>query len=465
MPYQTLERKEGCQTLSWERVLRYTHRVKRLGYPLCDYEPVVPQELLQDLIVWNNSRAPPHFLFPNILTIDARFGHFMHYRPDIASFIRSSTWPLLLGPKVKDVKLFLPEDGNGNHDSKPITQAHLKALSSSCHNISDLYLNVRGRDDGDSAADDFFRDYQGRSLTHLAWAGPMSKSLVRTLSSYAGLCSLRCLSFSPRSEEDRSLPRLPFNEGFRDLRCLSISTAWETSVASLFDIHAALGTHLETLSLTTLLTNPPEIFQCIGGGFPQLTSLQITHQSVDHWEGSDGPYATIKAIRSLFALQKLTVFTLNLNGAGLTMVDEDLIEMTKAWPQLQKLHLAHSSQSTGFTHSGIMAAVQNCPNLESLGITWDTTSLPTVAPTGLTRGVRAQKLTKFNVYIWSPIDPDVGPVAAAAFLTELAPNLELVDVTGPVPVPEEFYDESPWREVQNMLGVLRSVRAQGRHGI
>jgi len=112
------------------------------------------------------------------------------------------------------------------------------------------------------------------------------------------------------------------------------------------------------------------------------------------------------------------------------LTDGDLVEMAKAWPCLEQLHLVKESGwqlPTGLTLQGIVSLIQYCPRLESFSLVFDASvnHMLSCVPRRPDGTVIQNERVRYMDVCNSPI---ASPTHVAAFLSKLLPGLKIIGV-------------------------------------
>jgi hypothetical protein len=180
-------------------------------------------------------------------------------------------------------------------------------------------------------------------------------------------------------------------------------------------------------------------------------------------EAYQAPEFIIRAthLKPILSFQRLTDVCLHPCGF-FDLDDADVESLAMALPDIQILYLDGESKGPvrhRATLSGLTAFAEHCKRLCSLAIAFDATVIPILKPGPK---VSSESLTGLRV-LHSPI---AQPKQVAAFLSDLFPNLSFISnkereyrADRGVEEAEEDQDKK-WVEVEGLIAVLASVRAQ-----
>ncbi|KAJ7468717.1 hypothetical protein FB451DRAFT_1560408 [Mycena latifolia] len=435
----TFNFRTGISPMDWDRVLFYSHRIEEMspGYHLTS-------EVLESL----NVSLPTACFFPNLkdLSWDAN--------DECFPFIR-----LFLGPKITAISLFCP--------STPARLSLLPYMALKFPSLTQVVISG------------------GTSTTHQSEKREVCSAFVLALKKvhvlslpYIGQEAYRHLACLPTLESLTigSLRELAFpgnvdQASFTGLRSLSISTPiLEFGTNFLKQLSEAPLKCLELSSdclhravelerfLTTLRDN------CARRSLVSL-DICIDAESV---VGNAAPYEiTLTVLRPLLAFTHLQRVAL-VSPPGFSMDDNDMAELSRAWPQLEFLDLsmatASSRTSSTVTISALAHFARHCPRLSNLTLGMNSTGLVESDAYPAPHEPRTrQTALKILCVLFSPID---SPALVARFLSGMFPSLRGVstrhanffndkeDLDDPEVVP--MLDK--WQEVENLMPLLSAVR-------
>ncbi|KAG1890169.1 hypothetical protein F4604DRAFT_1914710 [Suillus subluteus] len=150
---------------------------------------------------------------------------------------------------------------------------------------------------------------------------------------------------------------------------------------------------------------------------------------------------------SLHAFRNLTQLVIG-EDCDISMSDEELCQLVKAWPKLRVLKLSLYNTITLPTFHGLIELLRLCPVLTSLSLVIDATELDGI-DLKCPGGGLCNKHIKFLALGTSPLR---SPVNVAVILSGLFPCLEEVDIGGSA--------SNKWIIVNDFLSGFRLVREQ-----
>jgi hypothetical protein len=238
------------------------------------------------------------------------------------------------------------------------------------------------------------------------------------------------------------------HHAFPALRELSISSLHPDTITDL--INASTSTSFTRLILTFRASTGPgalaDLITLLNHrcSYACLTQLELWYMErpgiVDVVEPD--------SLRPLLSFRNLQIIYIS-SPSSYEKIDNALLEkMALAWPHLQRLEIgvnpSYGSPSR-ITFSGIQFLAQHCPDLERLGLSFDTS--PSQWPK---RGGANLKVDIFGVGCTSVLPGSsaaVGKVLSAIF-----PNLSKIQHSiSPIPHYHQWEDMDAWQEVQRNL--------------
>ncbi|KAJ7495527.1 hypothetical protein FB451DRAFT_1077167 [Mycena latifolia] len=389
----------------WERPLFYSRRVKSFTQNYMGISS--SSETLESLEALSFS-LPEESIFPNLQRLQWHRFHpesFYHVRlfltprirelslATISSFSHLSILSNLAikSPSLRDVALYM-------HMS-PDTA--LSAVSTFVCGLADLRsLNVAQVDQ--------------TALAHLAHL-PELKSLqlrspstpefpVLSRSSPGPVCFPALLSLTMPSVQC-TIALFTWSASFtlEKLRIYRAHDAQSPTKIVARKLYAAMAVHCSRLSLTQVDVDE-------GGDAPEVpTAEEIETYSV----GGD-------ALEPLFSFVNLVHISLE-HPVGFDLVDSTILQMARSWPRLEHLMLTarpfHHMRSR-VTLEALHAFAQHCPNLDTLGLTFDATSVPKI---GDSEEDFPQQDCLHALHV--SLSPITHPEPVAKFLSALFPGL------------------------------------------
>ncbi|KAJ7435786.1 hypothetical protein B0H11DRAFT_670908 [Mycena galericulata] len=409
-------------TADWKRPQGYMPRVKRLSF---SYDV----KRLGKILPVFSLCLPGGFLFPNLDVLD-----FSHWLQEFAPI------NIFLAPKLSTIGL-----------RWQVTDANLSVfstLATACPGLTNVTLSLYPtslRTDGVSSQ--FVREL--RSVESLSMGTPDVTALEH-IGRFPALTELRLASLP---DGLRSPSRSP-SPMFTRVRILVIGTV-EAAIATNF-LRMGLNTPLTSvrIGLGHRLVGEIEGFcdalraHCLHSS---LTSLTITNDPFT--EAPDDALVTGSLFHTLSCFINLRDLAIT-TSIGFDLDDTALAGLAREWHNLRTLELRVSFRpvSSRITLISFHTLAQNCPQLETLSLVFDATSIP-VPPVGTPR-VSQQSLTTLNVAS-SPISAS-SPVAR--FLSGIFPSLDYITTDREDEdnsSPEELEENGPeirlhvlWKEVE-----------------
>jgi hypothetical protein len=332
---------------------------------------------------------------------------------------------IFLGPRLKMLDFTIPRSLVG-------LRTFAKALKARCPAIE--YLRISSCQSSDRV---------NRVVSDLV----CSLSSLRTVRCGDITChsqALECLSSCPSLQDlvvhlpdelaqqrllDVSSKILPFLA----IRSLDITVASTASVVEFFQVTSG-SSDLESLSITidSILPTAAQLHAALtvmqqSGICDTLTTFLLGDRVMSAEDSI--PLHVLDAQTLLPLLQCRNLEDINIHiSYGHAAIDNSLLkEMALAWPCLRYLflfschygHLWHAKADL----RGLICLAQNCHSLESVGLQFDV-SLPP-GPTAIypDKAIRCEWLTKLDV----ARSQVTNPLAVATFLTDVFPNLTIID--------------------------------------
>ncbi|KIM86633.1 hypothetical protein PILCRDRAFT_310265 [Piloderma croceum F 1598] len=268
-------------------------------------------------------------------------------------------------------------------------------------------------------------------LKHLkSFSSPCIALTNAALGHLASLPALRLLGLGIQNEElFTPMPVVPTIQAFPALREITI---WARHLANAVDMigficSSALEVaifHIETPPSASLIHHLflKLLENCSSASLTRIYGFQDDFTA--EWNEGDN-YVDIDNFRPLLSFSNLEYVWINA-CISFELVDDALIrDVAMAWPNLRQLDFGSMScwgLSSRVTLAGLVPLCNNCPNLQVLGLTLDTSMpirYPAVDP--LRRGPYNDQMHTLQVGHSSIDRTHVG--AVAAFLSRLYPNL------------------------------------------
>lgn len=189
-----------------------------------------------------------------------------------------------------------------------------------------------------------------------------------------------------------------------------------------------------------------------------VTSITMESDSIQEHDPEECllRFCGLNHLRPLYSFSNLN--TLHLRpDCVIDLDDTDVQELAYAWPHMHALTLFGLlvTDSPRVTLPGLVPLAQNCPQLTELSISFDGRSAP--HPKREPQGCYSTALT----YLHIQESPIAKPLWVAAFLTDIFPELSIVDC-GVEEGDECTEDDQSWMKVQNLIHIFTSVRSQER---
>ncbi|KAF9236632.1 hypothetical protein BU15DRAFT_76731 [Melanogaster broomeanus] len=389
----------------WSILKKYTYRIRSATFNPCiiyDAEPLPIVATLIDSTIYQALCLPPTFsrLFPNLRRLDFP-----------AEDTHLSLLQVLLSPSLRALSL------QAKDWLTPSALSMLSSVGSLCPNLK-IFDMRPGRSPADLLA-------PGSHVIH---------SISRFILRLEVLEELECLMITEDAFKhlaqvgtfrrlDLALPfpthLIPYFSQFNNLRyiCLCLD-----NIRAARDLIKLLRAPLEVLELTfegqdsspELLKNMfQDTLATSDHTATSLTRYQLS-EMVD--ESEDNPLLVIDDFRPLLQLRNLAFLTIDVQ-CTIDLDDAGIVEMARAWPMLEFLHLNYAGWTTptGITPVGLIGLLTHCPKLSDLGIAVDFTTLPEPLPAH-PLNTRIKVLEAGT----SPIDE---PFAVAEFLARILPNV------------------------------------------
>ncbi|KAJ7073020.1 hypothetical protein C8F01DRAFT_1244024 [Mycena amicta] len=420
----------------WERPSFYAYRIRH--YHGHDHDARVTN-LAEVLDALSLSLAPGNLLLPALTRLT-----WWHHAESTTSFIR-----LFLSPDIQKIQLTL------SSSLFPL----LPQLPDLLQNLDTIRIRLRGD-----------------PVDHLM-AGPPISSLIGNLTS-SNLVSLdvpnaewsdvahlarlrrlkrvfvRCLGAPSSALGDQSVHVLP-PDPFPSLRRLKLIGTSVQSLIHFFLVgryNSAIHTHLEVL-------------------FPIAQRLRAQYRRLDEEDPAVDVIAfhTSRAVLcelySLRSLQRLSLYS----PAGFGLDDQGIIQLARAFPQLEELILADSVLTddqaitvTNVTLAGLRALAEHCPNLHRISLSFDASVIPPVPlPIAGQTSTRGRSSTVAHLHILNSVLHD--PIQVAKFLSYIFPVAR---------ISRSVLDSSlndDWQTVadlmESFLALREEERAWARHSL
>jgi hypothetical protein len=406
----------------WDRVLKYSHRVKHLTSPGTSHD--LPRPNLHAIFEALRQGVPGGYFLPNLLHLV-----WNHSAETTAQWI-----DLFLGPRITSVSIYnCPSDGT------------LSTFARRAPALTGLSIGPGPLDSPDLTYDE--RCKLVRALTHIEWleVGTLDREAFMHLGQLESLDTLHaCLPpsvFFPETFE----PTLYYN-----LRVVKLELE-QTPLRPLVKF-------VQTWDNPGLESFEAEFYLCpLPDGVEELYHTLIAHSSheflhtlkVQCYCTTDDPAIFVQpgdSLRPLFCFANLEFVSIH-TPAGSDLDDATIADMARSWPYLTELHLRPGNQHRPprGTLVGLQTLAQHCPFLRALSITLDATAIPVGAIAGQ-RSVESLHMGSSPITTAAPV---------ARWLSSVFRGL--TDVRADyVQMFPDYYDR--WEELRTMLPGLSEVR-------
>ncbi|KAG1747862.1 uncharacterized protein EDB91DRAFT_1115127 [Suillus paluster] len=162
-------------------------------------------------------------------------------------------------------------------------------------------------------------------------------------------------------------------------------------------------------------------------------------------------------------LQMLRAFTglteLDLGSMNIFLTDDEVLDLVSAWPQMERLYLGTSWDlgvtRVGVTFHGLAGVLERCPNLRSLGVNLDTSTLHDLPVYVDHRyiGITSKKITTLRVGCAECHDVE----ATGNLLAAMCPNLRQIRRACSV---DFWYHAMNWDKVEGFITQRRMGQPQ-----
>ncbi|KAJ7100565.1 hypothetical protein C8R43DRAFT_1244255 [Mycena crocata] len=437
----------------WDRPREYTRRIRKLNLD-GTYPYTFPDS---DVFGAMCSRIPPN-MFQNLGTIrwapaDQSHFHYIH---------------LFLGPSITEVRI---------QHVTPENISLLPALGLRYPELKSLSVDVSWED----------RPLACRTLSKIAFDLEKIEILSldmldrQALEHISQLPALKSLDLLEPIVQDLSPISSPSYLPFLTLRTLNLWAAVDLAIGF---VHLLSNCHLEEFTLGTeflaIKTTTEKLYTTLAGHLAHDT-LRILEVTDVEGETPIPPAGTIAdylvsgpTLAQLFCFGNLT--RLNLQPpVGFDIDDSTAWDLARAWPKLTLLWLRAATELSyhpSMTLQGLRAFAKHCPELSSLTIAVDASTVPPFDGSPDTR-ISQRRLLSFNVSA-SPISN--APIAAR-FLSALFPRISymgtLHDWRWDEPAEDDEDDETAlarahdvlWKQVKDMIPVMAAIRAEQSNSV
>ncbi|KAH9913198.1 hypothetical protein B0H21DRAFT_396450 [Amylocystis lapponica] len=405
---------------AWSRFQYYARRVRSLVVRPTNLDPSVFPQLAH-----HATRKP---LCPSLVSLEWRQDPPMDQ--GLFAFLGESLRSL-------SISLFGLNHNNVNHANNAI-KGVLYILRSCAPRLQDLTL-----------------DYHGPCLELLpiAHLHALQKLCVRScvfpvsttqlFHSCAGMSNLRELSITLGTTND---PVISFGTAFPALEVLDV-TGRTSDVTHLLSAMSSSPLH----SVMICEFNPVEWRGletcCAALGIHFSASLTIVRLVSDVDDSNIGPLQVLQTLQPLLQLQRMKSFELSITDALVSMLDQDISAMAKAWPEIENLTLNcdFAPQSPPSIYS-LAAFAHHCPNLGKLHFTSLTS---TKHPPSEFMTIKALSHPLRQLTFWFDYGFAGSPMEIAGFIDHIFPDVEVLGYAA-------------WEEVSDALVLLKRARRAER---
>jgi hypothetical protein len=329
---------------------------------------------------------------------------------------------VFLGPRLKTLDFAIPRPLVG-------LRTFVKALKAGCPAIEHLYIsNCQSSDRVNRLVSDLVCGLSSLRTVRCGGITCHSQAL-EYLSSCPFLQDLH-VHLPDELAQQRLLNVSSKILPFLAMRSLDITVASTTSVVEFFQVTSG-SSDLESLSITIdSLPTAVQLHTALtvmqqSGICDKLTTFVLGGRVMSAEDSI--PLHVLDAQTLLPLLQCRNLEDINIHiSYGHAAIDNSLLkEMALAWPCLRTLflfpcHFAHLWHAKADLR-GLICLAQNCHSLESVGLQFDVSLPPTVIYPD--KAIRCEWLTRLDV----GRSHVTNPLAVATFLTDVFPNLTLID--------------------------------------
>ncbi|KAJ7263564.1 hypothetical protein B0H12DRAFT_1321561 [Mycena haematopus] len=454
---RTMRLRRPIRAEDWSRVLQYSHRVRSFRFH--NFGRPALSEVFNVLRL----NVPGDYLLPNLETL--------YWSP--SHDIQFSNIDLFLGPRLTSITL--SQLTLAQLSLLPTLTRRFPNLSEVAFDSMHIRLNERPQFNGEISV--FIRGL--RSVRTLRLTTPINIEAIAHIGRLPTLETLHLVA--PAGPPSRiSLPQRAL---FHRLRSVHFQCAHDATIefaVSVVQSWANPPLHSFVMKHTKGMTaDATEKLFCAISEHCAHDSLEILAINL-FWptarEESPDYIIPGRAVKLLFCFSHLTTVSIE-SPHGMQFDDESIAELAAAWPQIEELCLGGLTNIDPIPQCGTLLALhafaRHCPNLHTLELTLDATSIPAVHPDALRRQQLIHpELLKLNV-AYSLISKafDVARFISATFinLTEVVTALE-DDYFGDNPEEEEDLVYSAqvvrhkvWKEVEAFLPALHDIRSEEFH--
>ncbi|KAJ7064435.1 hypothetical protein C8F01DRAFT_1126859 [Mycena amicta] len=423
----------------WERPLRYCNRVRKYDFGASDGTTEKYSVNYSDALTLLSGWLPGECLFPRLesLTWDAEAVNHIH---------------LFLSPHLKKIHLARPT---------PVMLSLFPTIMQKAQLLVDVQIGSGEEDIVCSVADRMSMSTFALALDKLTRlvVPALERDAFYHLATLPGVTSLRLGSLSPDG-----LPSFPGStETFPKLEDLSITMADMPTATRVLPLVSK--SPLSTLSIMPLPSAttaqvsafyaalPANIRPSSLRGFSHFYCAVVSlTRMTDLWMISREAFSTL----GLFS--GLTRLAMNCRG-GYEIDEATLLSLVLGWPNIVALELHQFTRATDFSLATLIHIAQRCLHLESLRLTFSTTTIPSLRPSSHGGERRTQSsLSELHVGFSTLHEEDVFPMAR--FLTGLFPALTHISYCSGYDTYESIVIRDRWAEVDGLITKLRDIREE-----
>ncbi|KAG1752884.1 hypothetical protein EDB19DRAFT_1670354 [Suillus lakei] len=257
--------------------------------------------------------------------------------------------------------------------------------------------------------------------------------------------------------------------GFHNLKWLGLSTGTIEHASNFFNsLQVISSKQIEVSFMSLIAKSPASAYSTLSQFFAifqdKCDNDKLQYLSLVQYTGNTR--AGLDILTSLHAFPNLTHLLLS-GVCNISMSDEELCQLVRAWPKLQVLKFSgYSATDTAIgpkaTFHGLIELLRLCPALTSLSLVIDTTKVDGIDlkyPSGRSRNKHLKFLTLGLSSIKSPLN-------VALILSGLFPCLEQVYISWwEMLMPSSSQNKSTmeqWQLVNSFLAGFNVVRERGK---
>ncbi|KAI5995067.1 hypothetical protein EDD15DRAFT_713026 [Pisolithus albus] len=398
----------------WDVVRRISSHVRRLH--------LYPFPIDDDVHPWFSiltSPPDPNFLFANLrlLSFESRYAE----DTEVASQIVTHLIPLLLRPRLFALRFNIP--------GKIYTYLNFPSIPMLCPNIRVLSIADREIKWNENSIPDEAVYLLSRVVSELGDLEMFRSNITSwdLLSSLAHARALRQLwTYLPRWLGPRT--ERPSGSIFPQLRTLNIRATslasctgflrW-TPLTKVTEISVRCSASTDDDDVSRALVEMSSLISS------QCTALEFVFFFMDSFPYKAVPSSCPRPMLDPYqACHRLRVIALE-TPYNLTLADNDLEDLVKAWPHLEVFHLLHDGREdplVRLTLRGITSLLYHCPKLTHFTLLFDATCVPedtTLLSHGTLPAVKYMGVDRSPISTSSDV---------AAYFSNIMPYLEMISV-------------------------------------